>query len=542
VTVENPLHEAHEQIEQLEEKPESRLKAVVIVAILVVTMLTTAAGVLSAIWSAHYSETQRERQQAATTSLQESVGVNAQLRAVDALKDDIKEATWRKTFLHVYTLELSDHAMNTVLQKQADSSGAVAKQLGERLPAGANKDNYADVLSEPALADSQLASAYAKESSGWLEKQNGALAVVSILALSLFLLGLALTIGNRATQLGFTVLAIVMTVVGGVRLLQVQLTDITAPTEHCIHVASGANADLVVNQYKDAAAKLRDVVAECPDYGNAWSQLANTYFYQGVASYNKKIAHTTWAQAEEADQRALDAADVKTGVLYNDLAFMQILNHDYTAATQNLAKAHELSPESHYVLGTLAELAIAQGDEKTADEYLKDAALTLKDAGPYFRDQYFFTSLRYDNGYFATAGITGQKVTDFFAKAREYEAMLDVKNMAHPLDTHGASVSNLVFRKSDSVLGRTAGFITIGYSYHGLQPGDVVSLRFYSYGDTYYDPTASLTVTSTSSNGLVGDGTEQPDSDYRLKLSYKYETTMEVYLNGVFQGQLTYTP
>ena len=73
--------------------------------------------------------------------------------------------------------------------------------------------------------------------------------------------------------------------------------------------------------------------------------------------------------------------------------------------------------------------------------------------------------------------------------------MLDVKNMAHPLDTHGAQVNDLVFRKSDTVLGRTAGFVTIGYSYHGLEVGDVISLRFYGYGDTYYDPTASLTET-----------------------------------------------
>lgn len=540
--MENPLHEANEHIEQLEDKPESRMKVIIIVTILVVTMLTTAAGVLAAIWSAHQSETQRARQQAATTSLQESLTENTQLRAVDSLKDDIKEATWRKTFLHVYALELANPTMDTALQQQADSAAAVAKQLSQRLPAGSQQGNYADKQYEPSLEDSQLAAAYARESAGWLEKQNGALAVVSILALSLFLLGLALTLGSRSTQLGFTGLAMVMTLVGGVRLLQVHLSDITAPTKSCIHVAAAANADLVVYHYTDAAAKLRNVVDACPDYGTGWSQLANTYFYYGVASYNKKIARAAWARAEQADQSALAVADVKTGVLYNDLAFLQILNHHYDAAAQNLAKAHELSPESHYVLGTLAELAVAQGDAKKADEYLKEAALPLKDAGPYFRDQYFFTSLRYDNGYFATAGITGPKVTAFFAKAREYEAALDVKNMAHPFDTHGAQVSNLVFRRSDSVLGRTAGFVTIGFTYHGLQVGDVLSLRFYSYGDTYYDPTASLTETVAPGSSLVGNGVVQPDTDYRLKLSYKYATTMEVYLNGVFQGEVTYTP
>ncbi len=539
--MENPLHEAHEQIEQLDEKPESRLKVVITVAILVVTMLTTAAGVMAAIWSARQSDTQRERQQSATTSLQESVTANSQLLAVDGLKDDIKEDTWRKTFLHVYTLEVSDKTVDSELQKQADSAAAIAKQLSARLPAGANSDDYTDKLYEKSLADSQLASAYAQESSGWLEKHNGALAVVSILALSLFLLGLALTLGNRATQVGFTALAIVMTVVGGARLLQVQLSDITAPTESCIDTAAAANADMVLTHYVDAATKLRTAVSNCPDYVDAWSQLANTYFYYGVSSGNP-VAKKAFLQAEQADQAALNVADVKTGVLYNDLAFMQILNHQYDAAAQNMVDAHKLSPESHYVLGTLAELAIARGDQKTAFHYLDEAALSLKDAGPYFRDQYFFTSLRYDSGYFALAGITGAKVDAFFSRAREYEAMLDVKNMAHPLDTHGAAIDDLVFRKSNSVLGRTAGFVTIGFSYRGLEVGDVISLRFYSYDDTYYDPTASLTATVDAGSSLVGDGTEQPDTDYRLKLSYKYKTTMEVYLNGVLQGELAYTP
>ena len=99
---------------------------------------------------------------------------------------------------------MSDKTIDAELQRQANSAAAIAKQLGAQLPAGATADDYSDKLYEKSLADSQLASAYAQESSGWLEKHNGALAVVSILALSLFLLGLALTLGNRPTQLGFT--------------------------------------------------------------------------------------------------------------------------------------------------------------------------------------------------------------------------------------------------------------------------------------------------------------------------------------------------
>lgn len=540
--MENPLHEANEQIEQLEDKPESQLKVVITVTILIVTMLTTTAGVLAAIWSGHQSETQRERQQAAAASLQDAVDANAQLQIVDGLKDDIKEDNWRKTFLHVYSLELSDKTMDAALQRQSDSAGAVAKQLSARLPAGSNSSAYTDQLYEKSTSDSQLASAYAKESAGWLEKHNGALAVVSILALSLFLLGLALTLGNRSTQLGFTGLAMVMTIVGGARLLQVQLSDTTAPTEQCIKVVAAATADFDVYHYTDAETKLRKVVAACPAYDQAWNQLSNAYFESGWASYNPKIAKVEWAKAEQASQRALDVADVKTGLLYNDVANMQILTHHYDAAAQNLARAHELLPENHYVLGSLGELAIVRGDVKTADAYLEEIAASLKNAGPYFRDLYFYNSLRNDRTTFGLAGITGPKVDAFFAKAREDEAALDVKNMPHAGDTHGASITDLVFRKSDSVLGRTAGFVTIGFHFHGLEQGDVIQLRFYSFNDAYLDPTASETDFVSQGSPLIGDGIEQPDTDYRVKLSYKYETTMEVYLNGVFQGQATYTP
>ena len=438
--MENPLHEAHEQIEQLDEKPESRLKVVITVAILVVTMLTTAAGVLAAIWSARQSETQRERQQSATTSLQESVTANSQLLAVDGLKDDIKEDTWRKTFLHVYTLEVSDKTIDSELQKQADRRPRLPKQLSTRLPAGANSDDYTDKLYEKSLADSQLASAYAQESSGWLEKHNGALAVVSILALSLFLLGLALTLGNRATQVGFTALAIVMTVVGGARLLQVQLSDITAPTED-VHRHGGCSqrrhgADALRRRGHQAATRPS---RSCPDYVDAWSQLANTLLLLRRVLGKPRSPRRPCLQAEQADQAALNVADVKTGVLYNDLG----VHADPQPSVRRRGAEHGRRAQALPREPLRARHSRRARDRPRRPEdgvpLPDEAALSLKDAGPYFRDHYFFTSLRYDSGYFALAGITGAKVDAFFSRAREYEAMLDLKNMAHPLDTHGAA-------------------------------------------------------------------------------------------------------
>jgi tetratricopeptide (TPR) repeat protein len=540
--VENPLHEAHEQIEHLEEAPESRLKVIITVSILVVTMLTTAAGVLASIWSAHQSETQRERQQAATRSLEEGLTVNSRLSAIDTAIDDATEAQWRQTFLKVYSMEISDKSLVANLKTQEQAAKQVVDQINSRLPAGARDSSYSQRLDEDAVTQSELAAAYAKESAGWLEKHNGALAVVSMLALALFLLGLALTLGNRPTQIGFTVLAGAMTVIAAVRLVQIDVSDIQAPTEDCIRTAATANAFVVDRQYKQAESKLEDALGACPSFGDAWTELGLARFYEGVGSNDPSVARQDWPRAQQAYERALEVADTRSGEMYNGLGFLQLLNHQYAQAQTNLEKAHELSPGSNTVLGSLAELAIARGDETTADRLLRQAADRLKDAGPYLRNDDFFASMRYDRAYFALAGITGSKVDAFFLHGREYEAMLDSGHMTTPLDTHGARIDDLIFRKSDSVLGRVAKAVTIGFDYSGLKVGDVLSFRFYSYQDSTYDPTASITQTVQQGSSLLTDGVEQPDTDFRLTLTYQYETTLEVYLNGVFMGQASYTP
>lgn len=540
--MENPLHEAHEQIEHLEEAPESRLKVVITISILVVTMLTTAGGVLASIWSAHQSETQRERQQAATKSLEEGLTVNSTLSSVDTAIDDATEAQWRETFLKVYSMEVSDKSLVPQLKKQEQAAKQVVDQINGRLPAGARDSSFSDRLNEDSVTESQLAAAYARESAGWLEKHNGALAVVSMLALSLFLLGLALTIGNRPTQIGFTALAAVMTVIAAARLVQIDVSDIKAPTEDCIRTAAAATAFVVDTEYKRAETKLEEALGACPSYGDAWSALGQARFYEGVVSGDPAVAKRDWPRAQQAYQRALDVADTRSGELYNDLAFLQMLDHDYVDAQANLDKAYELSPNSNYVLGSRAELAVARGDDTTAERLLRQAADNLKDAGPYLRNDYFFASLRYDHAYFTQAGITGRKVDAFFQHGREYEALLDSGHMTTPLDTHGATINNLVFRRSHSVLGRVSKAVTIGFDYSGLKVGDVLSFRFYGYQDSTYDPTASLTQTVAEGSSLLTDGVEQPDTDFRLTLTYQYETTMEVYLNGVFMGQASFTP
>jgi tetratricopeptide (TPR) repeat protein len=531
--MENPLSEAHEEIKHLEHISTSKLKTVLAVSILLVTMLTTLAGVLAAVWSAKQSETQRARQEATAESLKSSLEATTQQASVDQTLDDFSEAAWRSAFLNVDSLEVSDNSLTTALQTQANQATKVQNTIEASLPKGASAAGYSAKLRQPSTVSAEEAKADAQRSVGWLAKNNGALAVVSMLALSLFLLGLALTMTNRLVQLGFTALALVMTIVAGARLIQVAAAPIVVASTSCIDRYGEAVTAANSGQTNDAKQTLDAVVGDCAQFTDAWTALGQVRFDPSSAS-----ARTT---SQQAFQRALDVADAKSADLYNNVGYIETVNKDFTDAKANLDTALDMAPENPVVLASEAELAAARGDSTGADEYLDDALKIVAQHGPYFRDEFFFAALRSDERDFAAAGLNGAEVSQFFLRGREAEASIGALGTIHPGDTHGARITGLILKKSATKLGEIADFVTIGFTYHDLRVGDHISVRFYSNGVTY-DPIASIPNQVVASNStLVGSGIEQPDSHFRLGLTNKGETTMEVYLNGVSQGEVSIT-
>jgi tetratricopeptide (TPR) repeat protein len=529
--MENPLSEAHEEIKHLEHVSASRLKVVLTISILIVTMLTTLAGVMAAIWSAKESASQRARQQSTADSLKSSLEATAQQSTSDQAIDDSTEALWRSAFLNVDSLQVTDTSLKTALQTQAKSALTVQKTIAASLPKGANGSSYVAGLRKPALVSAELAKADAQASVGWLGKNNSALAVVTTLALSLFLLGLALTISSRAVQIGFTALAIVMTVIAGARLAQIAAESIVLPSDSCIARYGDAVTAANSGDMTGATKTLDAVVGDCTSFADAWTALGQVRF---DASSAKARTGT-----QQAFQEALDVSDAKSASLYNNIGYIETVNKDYADADRNLTVAGELAPENPVVLASRAELAAARGDSTGAHKFLDEALDIVATHGPYFRDQFFFAALRTDERDFTSAGITGRSISDFFLEGREAEASIGALGSITPGDTHGAHITGLILKTSDTELGRVAKFVTIGFTYSDLAVGDHISLRFYANGVTY-DPIASIPDTVVSSNStLVGSGVEQPDSHFRLGLSNTGETTMEVYLNGVSQGEVS---
>lgn len=546
--MENPFEAGHEELQHTEHLRARRLKVVITVAILLVTMLTTLTGVLAALWGARQSETQRARQQATADVLQNALHATALQDSLDQRRDDVKEVGWRTVDLRARADLVAKTTLPASLAKelrrQATLTDGQHTKLDSALPQQVRDsyDAYVADLHEPQTKSEQDALSEARQSVAWLGKHNSALAVVSMLALALFLLGLALTLSNRATQIGFTVLALVMLVVSGARLAQIGASPVSTVSESCIeHYVAGYTALNASATDAAAAHSFEAATSECPKYPDAWEQLGYARFYQSISA-DKTTNTTNLAASQQAFQQALNLSPTRSANLYNSLGYIETLNKDYSHARTNLAKALELQPDDPTVLGTQAELTAALGNEAAAENALQQSVKLVATHGPYYRDQYF-ASLRLDELIFEIHDYAlYQRLVPFYDKAREIEASIDIGIGSEPGDAHGATVDHLKVARATGAFGK-GGAVTISFQYSGMQNGDHLSVRFYQDSITYElaasepnillsdDPNATVPQGVDDVVNLVGTGRE-PANNFVRPLAPGNQTA-EIYLNGV---------
>lgn len=529
--MENPLNEAHEEIKHLEHLSASRLRVAMTVTILVITVLATVAGSLAALWSGRQSEAQTARQQATAAALRDELSATTQEAAVAQSEDDSVEAGWRSTFLYEESAQVTDAKVKRTLLSQQQRAYRISKQIDRTLPHGGDSAAYYAQLQRPATRDEEAAKAEARRGVAWLAKNNSALAVVSILALALFLVGLALTINNRRVQIGFTALSVVMLLFGGGWLGAIAASPIDVPTERCIDGYTDASAALSAGSTQDARGRLEKVTGACPSYSDAWAALAQASFDPGNATARRAV--------EDAELRALRTADTASPILLNNVGSAALLDHDLPAAASYLAAADRIGADNPVVLSSVAELAAVRGDARAANQALEKSLALVAQHGPYYRDNVYFPALRQDVASFAAAGLHTAALDRLFRTAKQAEASLDSLRTVHPGTTHGARISDPEILPAKKI-GGVGGFLTVTFHFTGLRPGDHISLRYYTSGDTTYQETASEPdIVVGKGSALDGSGVI-PAGDSRIDIGSVGRLTLEIYLNGVFQASTNY--
>lgn len=513
--MENRLEEVHEHLEHLEHVASRKFKTVITVMVLLVTGAATVAGVLVALWSGHESAAQSARQELAAEAVSADLHANALYAANSDQQDQQTEAGWQAAFLRLYK-DGTDSTTAALLEQQAQVADKQAKQGTTVSTAQLN-----DAAAKQTIAD-QESQAKASEASDFAGKGSGALTVISILAVALFLLGLAPTIPVQFTRWLFVGLAVVGLVVSGARLAVVATRSSDIPTSACIDDYAHAT---FATTYEDQIKELKGVVSRCSSYADAYQQLANAQSGLGT----KK----GFLDAETNYRKALDLRPAYAAILYNNLATAQLFDGHVAQAQDSLDRAMQLDPKNEVTLASKAEQRAFSGDTAGADRYLDKALALVATHGSYFRQQYF-QSLRLDYQLTQDMGIHTKATDAFYLLVRNAEASLDVYGKPTPGDPHGATISSLIVRKASGKNG-AAGLATLGFSYQGFRAGDHLSVRWYEYGE-FFSLTQSQVDGKISSDG---GGTLSPDTSYIVPTP-EGSWTVEVYLNGNLLNSATF--
>ena len=505
--MENRLEEVHEHLEHLEHVASRKFKTVITVMVLLVTGAATVAGVLVALWSGHESAAQSARQELAAEAVSADLHANALYAANSDQQDQATEEGWQAAFLRLYK-DGADATTASLLEQQAKVANAQQKQVSTVSTAQLD-----DAAAKQTIAG-QESQAKASEASDFASKGSGALTVISILAVSLFLLGLAPTVPVQFTRWLFVGLAVVGLVVSAVRLSVVATGSSDIPTSACIDDYAHAT---FATTYEDQIKELKGVVSSCAGYADAYQQLANAQSGLGTKQ--------AFLDAETNYRKALDLRPAYAAILYNNLATAQLFDGHVAQARDSLDHAVELDPHNEVTLASQAEQRAFAGDTTGADRYLDKALQLVAAHGSYFRQQYF-QSLRLDYQLTQDMGIHTKATDAFYLRVKNAEASLDVYGKATPGDAHGATISSLTVRKAGGKRG-DQGLATLGFQYQGFRAGDHLSVRWYQYGE-FFSLTQSQVDTTVGSNG---DGSLDPDTAYVVPTP-PGSWTVEVYLNG----------
>ena len=514
--MENTLEEVHEHLEHLEHEASLKFRTIITVMVLAVTAAATVAGVLVALWSGHESEAQSARQQLAAAAVSADLHANAVFAANSEQTDQASEAGWSAAFLRLHEDGVPSTTAD-VLEAQAKVSDQQAKQKSTI------SQEQIDSATEKQTVAGEESQAKAQEAQDFASKESGALTVISILAVCLFLLGLAPTLQTQAVRFSFVALALVGLVVSVVRLVVVSSGSAEVPTSACIDKYAHAQ---LAGTYDEEIKELQSVVGACPSYANAYRQLADAQ--SGLGTKKGFLA------AEDNYRKAVDLDPANAALLYNNLGAAQVFDGHITQAHDSLTRALKLDPTNEITLSSWAEQRAFAGDTAGANRYLDQSLALVAKHGSYFR-QAFFTSMRTDDQVAQAMGIETPAVKALYLRAKNAEASLDVYSKPTPGDAHGAQVTSITVRKANGQIGN-AGCATFGYSYTGLRAGDHISVRWYENGVSF-SLTQSI-IDETVDSG--GDGQLDPDTGYVVPTT-PGSWTVEVYINGNLMRSATFT-
>lgn len=523
----NDFVEVRENLEHLEHVTRlsnPTLRIVVTVAVVVVTIVTTVAAALAALDAADAGTSERLRQGAEVAAASAQVTKDQQTTIAAGQRDDLTEARFRTQYLRQEAAN-GDTAVASPLTQMADASASVEKQLQAPdvtpHPAGQAYDNFTqNSLQQPIDKATETAQAYGQAATGWRAKEDALLATLSMLAVALFLLGLALTVSRWFTSGLFVFVGCALLGLAAFRVVTVGIGGVEPSTDQSTEAINAyIDAEVQGQHYNDAVTAMdkdaSGTPAQTQDSNQARSYLQNiendlgtaVRVWPGFADAWGALAGWRETEADQFDsgQQATDARNAAiaayrgqlaaappSAINYNALAYEQLLAHDVSGAQSSIAAALALEPNFDVAIETDAEVHLVSGDAAGATAELQQA---LQQVCASHGTQYaatWYQAARDDQSVLSDAGYTGADIDSFFTllKGSQATVMYDlyhnqpgcqpIAEPAHP----GAGVTNLSVTPDPTL----ADTVTISFDYANLPAGTILTVNLYEYGDTWEGP------------------------------------------------------
>lgn len=348
---------------------------------------------------------------------------------------------------------------------------------------------FADRRVEANEARLRQDAAVAKEQD-WGAKADGFVAVLTVLAVSLFLAGLSLTVTGRGRSL-LIVPAVALAGLCVAWAAVISFDDVDDTPEAAIEaVAEGdrladratvePDAELRLAGFEDAIDAYSEAIEEKPDYAVAFQRRASAHFLAG-SQQDVSLGFVSTTSEERLERsladlrKALEFGGADDILVLASVGFDSFLAGEYGDAVAFSRRALELNDElsSLWFNVAVAELA-ARNEEAAEDAYRKGIRLNVEETDA-FTASVVFSGARTDLEILAAAE---PRLAD---EAREFQDLLTGAEMESVLDVSlgdpppGASFGDFTFAPE-------GGRIRADFRYENVPAGTSVAYLWYSRG------------------------------------------------------------
>lgn len=257
-----------------------------------------------------------------------------------------------------------------------------------------NSPYFADRGIEPDKVRLQQA-ALSEKVNAWGNKANSYVAVLTLLAVALFLFGLSLTVGGGVRRLiAAPAVAIFAACILWSAVIAIGSIPST-PQQAIDHVALG-NRHMFQQEYDSAIEEFTKAIEVRSDYAEAYSRRATAHFFKGASLAGERFATITNEEGLRSsiadDERAVDlGADDPTTL--GNLGYGYFLDGRYSEAEDLTLRAIDTNPVLPHLWGNLAVIKTALGEPGEAAEAL-DRGIVLTLDRPSYERYELFTGMR----------------------------------------------------------------------------------------------------------------------------------------------------